>query len=108
MPVIEESGGFRCPDLDDDTDSYGTQDSGEFGTIPAEEGLLDDIKDDFSGRAGVMGDGYIDTDGTNLVYSEDTRERIAMLRTIAMDLGRLSGTRSKIDETIALQIDKVM
>ena len=55
-----------------------------------------------------MGDGYIDTDGTNLVYSEDTRERIAMLRTIALDLGRLSGTRSKIDETIALQIDKVM
>jgi len=43
-----------------------------------------------------------------LITSEDTRERIAMSRTIAMDLGRLSETRSKIDETIALQIDKVM
>jgi len=27
-------------------DSYGTQDSGEFGTIPAKEGLLDNMRDD--------------------------------------------------------------
>jgi len=26
------------------------------------------MRDDFSGRAGVMGDGYIDTNGTDLVY----------------------------------------
>ena len=48
----------KSPDLDDDADSYGTQDSGKFGTIPAEEGHLDDMKDDFSGGAGVIGDGY--------------------------------------------------
>jgi len=71
MPVIEESGGFRSPDLDDDADSYGTQDSGEFGTIPVEEGLLDDMRVDFSGRAGVMDDGYIDTDGTNLEHFQN-------------------------------------
>jgi len=45
-PVIR---GFRSPNLDDDTDSYETQDSGEFGTIPADQGLLDDMRDDFSG-----------------------------------------------------------
>jgi len=33
---IDESKGFRSPDLDDDADSYGTQDSRDFGTIPAE------------------------------------------------------------------------
>jgi len=43
-PVIDESRGFRSPDLDDDADSYGTQDSGEFGTIPADQGLLDDMR----------------------------------------------------------------
>ena len=48
--------GFRIPDLDDDADSYGKQDSREFGIIPAEEGLLDIIRDDFSRRAGVMDD----------------------------------------------------
>ena len=68
MPVIEESRGFRSPDLDDDADSYETQDSGEFGIIPADQRLLDDMGDDFSGKAGVMDDGYIDTDGTDLVY----------------------------------------
>jgi len=68
MPVIEESRGFRSPDLDDDADSYGTQDSGEFGIIPAEEELLHDMRDDFSVRTGVLCDGYIDTDGNDLVY----------------------------------------
>jgi len=47
--------------LDDDADSNGTQDSGEFGRIPAEEGILDGMRDDFSGRVGVMGDGFINT-----------------------------------------------
>ena len=32
MPVIDESGGFRSPDLHDDADGHGTQDNGEFGT----------------------------------------------------------------------------
>ncbi len=50
-PVIDESGSFRSPKLEDDTDSYGTQDSGEFGTIPADKGIFDDMRDDFSGRA---------------------------------------------------------
>jgi len=54
MPVIEESWGFRSPVLHDDTDSYGTQDSGEIGIIPADQGLLDNVRDYFSGRAGVM------------------------------------------------------
>jgi len=67
MPLIEESWDFRSPDLDGDADSYSAQDRGEFGTIPAEEGLLDDMRDNFSERAGVMGDGYIVTDGTDLV-----------------------------------------
>jgi len=53
MPVIDESRGFRSPHLDDDADSYGTQDSGEFGTIPSQEGLLDDMRDDFSWRPGI-------------------------------------------------------
>jgi len=48
-PVIDESRGFRSPDLGDDADSYGTQDIGEFGTIPADQRLLDDMRDDFSG-----------------------------------------------------------
>jgi len=47
-------------------DSYGTQDSGEFGTIPADQGFLDDMRDHFSGRAGAMGDGYIDVGAENL------------------------------------------
>jgi len=38
MPVIDESRGFRRQDLNDDADSYGTQDSGEFGIIPADQG----------------------------------------------------------------------
>ena len=59
---------FRSPYLDDDTDCYGTQDSGEFGRVPAKEGILDFLRDAFSGRAGVMGDGFIDTDGNDLVY----------------------------------------
>jgi len=29
MPAIEESWGFRSPDLDDDANSYSKQDSGE-------------------------------------------------------------------------------
>jgi len=36
MPVIDESRGFRSPDLDDDADRYGTQICGEFGIIPAD------------------------------------------------------------------------
>ena len=54
MPKIDESRGFRSPDLHDDADSYGTQDGGDFGTIPADQELLDDIRDDFSGRPDDM------------------------------------------------------
>ena len=46
-------GCFCSPDLDDDVDSYGTQDSGEFGTIPADQGLLDDMRDDLIGDLGL-------------------------------------------------------
>ena len=45
--------GFRSPDLDDDAHSNGSQDSGVFGTIPADQELLDDIRDNFSGRVGA-------------------------------------------------------
>jgi len=54
MPVIDESRAFRSPDLHDDADSYGTQDSEDFGTIPADQEVLDDIRDDFSGRSDDM------------------------------------------------------
>jgi len=76
---MEESGGFCSPDLDDDADSYGTQASGEFGIIPAEEGLLDDIEMILVGRAAVMGDEYIDTDGTDLVYALTDHSHIPMV-----------------------------
>ena len=49
MPVIDESGAFRSPDLHDDADSHGTQDSEDFGTIPADQEILDDIRDDLAG-----------------------------------------------------------
>ena len=65
MHVINESRGFRSPDLDDYADSYGTQDSGEFGTIPADQGLLNSMRDDFSGRAGLCV-----TDISMLVFEE--------------------------------------
>ncbi len=54
MPVIDESRAFRSPGLHDDADSYGTQDSGDFGTIPADQKLLDDITEDFRGRSDTM------------------------------------------------------
>ena len=66
MPVIDEPRGFRSPDLDDNADSYGTQDNGEFRTIPADQGLLVCMKGDFSGRAGAMADAYIDVSVENL------------------------------------------
>ena len=53
MPVIDESRGFRSPDLDD-ADSYGTQDSGEFGTIPPDQELLNDMRDDLMGGPGLL------------------------------------------------------
>ena len=40
MPVIDESRAFRSPDLHDDEDSHGTQDSEDFGTIPADQEIL--------------------------------------------------------------------
>jgi len=43
------------------TDNYGTQQSGEFGITPAEEGILNNMRDDFCGRAGLMVEGYTDT-----------------------------------------------
>jgi len=79
MPVIEESGSFRSPDLDGDADSYSAQDRGEFGTIPAEEGLLDDMRDGFSVIAGVIGDGNIATDGTDLLYRLTDHSHIPMV-----------------------------
>jgi len=53
MPVIDESRGFRSPDLDD-ADSYGTQDSGEFGIIPPDQELLNDMRDDLVGGPGLL------------------------------------------------------
>jgi len=66
MPVIDESRAFRSPDLYDDADSHGTQDSEDFGTIPADQEILDDIRDDVSGRPVTMGDGNIDVGVENL------------------------------------------
>jgi len=60
MPVICESRAFRSPDLHDDSDSHGTQDSQDFGTIPADQEIFGDIRDGFSGRPVSMGDGYLD------------------------------------------------
>ena len=79
MRLIEESWGFRSPDLDDDADSYSAQDSGEFGTILSEESLLDDMRDNISERAGVIGDGNIATDGTDLVYGLTDHSHIPMV-----------------------------
>ena len=56
MPVIDESKGFRKV-LDDDADSYGT---------PADKGILDVMRDDFSARTGAKDDGYIDIGVENL------------------------------------------
>jgi len=64
--VIDASRAFRRPDLQDDADSYETQDSGDFGTIPADQGLLDDIRDDFRERPRAMGDGNIDVGVENI------------------------------------------
>jgi len=66
MPVIDESRVFRSPDLHDDTDSHGTQDSEEFATISADQEVLDDMRDDFSGRPATFGDGNIDVGVKNL------------------------------------------
>ncbi len=60
MPVIDESRGFRSLDLHDDADSHGTQDSEDFGTIPADQEILNDMRNDFIGRPATMGDGNID------------------------------------------------
>jgi len=79
MPLNEESWGLCSPDLDDDADSYSAQDSGKFGTIPAEEGFLDDMRDGFSVIAGVIGDGNIATDGTDLVYRLTDHSHIPMV-----------------------------
>ena len=43
--------------LDDDADSYGT---------PADKGILDVMRDDFSARTGAKGDGYIDIGVENI------------------------------------------
>ena len=59
--------------------SYGTKDSGKFGIIFAEEELFNDMRDDFSERAGVMDDGYTDTDDTNLVYGLTDQSHISMV-----------------------------
>ena len=52
--------------IHDDADSYGTQDSEDFGIIPADQEVLDDMRDDFSGRPATMGDGNIDVGVKNL------------------------------------------
>jgi len=44
-----------------------------------EKGLLDDMRDDFSRRAGVIGDGYSDTDSTDLVYGLMNHSNIPMV-----------------------------
>ena len=54
MPVIDESRAFRSPDLHDDADSYETQESGDFGTMHADQKRPDDIRDDFGGRPDAM------------------------------------------------------
>ncbi len=37
------------------------------------------MRDDFSGRAGMMGDGFIDTEGNDLVYGLTDRSHIPMM-----------------------------
>jgi len=66
MPVIDESRAFRSPDLHDDEDSHGTEDSEDFGTIPADQEILDDMRDDFSERLPSISDGNIDVGVENL------------------------------------------
>ena len=53
-------------DLYDDADSHGTQDSEDFGTIPADQEILNDMRNDFIGRPATMGDGNIDVGVENL------------------------------------------
>ena len=45
MPVIDESRAFRSPDIHNDADSHGTQDTEDIGTIPADQKVLDDMRD---------------------------------------------------------------
>jgi len=54
MPVTDESRTFRSLDLHDDADSYGIQESGDYGTMPADQKRSDDIRDDFGGRPDAM------------------------------------------------------
>ena len=62
MPVIYESRAFRSLDLHDDADSYGTQESGDFGAMPADQKRPDDIRDDFGGRPDAMRIVYFSND----------------------------------------------
>ena len=78
MPVIDESRAFPSPDLHDDEDSHGTQDSEDFGTIPADQEILDDMRDDFSGRPATMGDGNIDVgvENLDLIFEETAVDNV--------------------------------
>ncbi len=78
MPVIDESRAFRSPDLHDDADSHGTQDSEDFGTILADQEVLDDMRDGFSGRPATMGDGNIDVgvENLDLIFEETAVDNV--------------------------------
>jgi len=78
MPVIDESSAFRSPDLHDDEDSHGTQDSEDFGTIPADQEILGDMRDDFSERLPDMGDGNIDVgvENLDLIFEETAVDNV--------------------------------
>ena len=78
MPVIDESRAFRSPDLHDDADSHGTQDSEDFGTIPADQEVLDDMRGVFSGRPATMGDENIDVgvENLDLIFEETAVDNV--------------------------------
>ena len=65
-------------DLYDDADSHGTQDSEDFGLIPADQEVLDDIGHAFSGRPATMGDGNIDVgvENLDLVFEETAVDNV--------------------------------
>ena len=78
MPVTDESRTFRSLDLHDDADSYGTQESGDFGAMPADQKRPDDIRDDFGGRPVTMGDGNIDVgvENLDLIFEETAVDNV--------------------------------
>ncbi len=59
LEQFQQSDGFFHSKCNEDAQSFGTQDSQDFGTIPTEEVLLDyHIRNEFGGTVRVLGDEF--------------------------------------------------